>query len=589
MDTVSQIKQNLDITDVVASYLSLKKAGKNYKALCPFHSEDTPSFMVSPELQIFKCFGCGEAGDIFTFVEKMEGVEFNRALEILAEKAGVKIERQQYDPNYKKKAKVFSINEAAAEFYHKLLVKHEAGKKAMSYLKKNRELDMRTVKAFKLGYAPNNWDILYHFLHKQGYTDEDLVLSGAVVRKRSEQGFIDKFRGRIIFPFIDVSGKIVGFGGRDVVGREPKYLNTQETLVFNKSAFLYGLDKAKVSAKKEGAIFVEGPMDVIKAWQNDITNVVAASGTSLTSVQLKIISRYTKEITLCFDSDEAGLNATARALDVAEPFDFDVKVAMIPESYDDLDDYLKKSTNAAKKALKNPVPIYDFYLASALKRFDKKTAYGKKKIVEYLAPLFSKISNNVVLDHYVKELAEKTDTGEEAIRSSLRSSGKEKARPEAEVELKENTQLKREMKTSPEDYLTALLLKAHLDTMGLFLYKLNLEDFAVERNRQILDKLKEHLDSKPKKFDIKYFTEKLEPSLKETALELYLWDLDDLTSNKVLFVREIESTISRIEQESIKRKLRTISEKIKLAELEKDTKQVEELSEQFNKLTRELI
>jgi DNA primase len=588
MDTVSQIKQKLDIVDVVAGYLSVKKSGKNYKALCPFHSEDTPSFMISPELQIFKCFGCGEAGDIFTFVEKMEGVDFNSALETLADKAGIKIERGQYDPNYKKKGKVFNINLMAAEFYHHLLTKHKAGKKALEYLKKKRGLDKKTIDAFKLGYAPNTWDTLYRFLHKKGYKDEDLLLSGAVIPRKSEEGgFVDKFRGRIIFPFFDVSGKVVGFGGRDIVGRDPKYLNTQETLVFNKSAFLYGLDKARVDIKKEGVVFVEGPMDVIKAWQNDITNVVAASGTSLTSVQLKMVSRYTKEITFCFDSDEAGLNSTLRALSLAEPFDFDVKVAMIPESYADLDDYLKKSPGAAKKVLKNPVPIYDFYFAGALKRFNKETAYGKKKIVEFLVPFFSKISNNVVLDHYVKQLSEEIKTGEEAIRGALKSPAEFEAK--TDEELPENGEFQKEMKKSPEDYLLALFFKAKLDTLGQFLYKLDSDDFAVERNRRLFEEIKKYKDSKPKEFDIKYFTEKIDPNLKDFTLELYLWDLGDLTSNRILFAKEIESTISRIEKNSIKRKLKTISEQIKLAELEKDTKRIEDLSREFSDLSKKLI
>jgi len=587
MDTVSQIKQKLDIADIVAGYLSIKKSGKNYKALCPFHSEDTPSFMVSPELQIFKCFGCGEAGDIFSFVEKMEGVDFTRALEILAEKAGVKIENREYDPNQKKKVKVFAINEATADLYHNLLTKHKAGQKALNYLKKDRGLDDKTIKAFRLGYAPNNWDTLHQLLRKKGYADEDLQLSGVVMPKRSEKGFIDKFRGRVMFPFVDVSGKIVGFSGRDIVGRDPKYLNTQETIVFNKSAYLYGLEKAKVSIKKEGAIFVEGQMDVIKAWQNDITNVVAASGTSLTAVQLKIIARYTKELTFCFDSDEAGLNATSRAVGLAEPFDFDVKVAMIPETYSDLDDYLKKSTAAAKKTLKNPVPIYDFFLAGAFKKFKKETAYGKKRIVEYLAPVFSKIGSTVVLDHYVKELAEETSISEEAIRESLKSPGKFEAKKKEEP--KENGDIKSRLKKSPEEYLLALLFKAKLDTMGQFLYKLDSQDFAVERNRELFEHFKKYVDSKPEEFDIKYFTGELEPKLKEAALEMYLWDLEDLASDRILFVREIESTLSRIETDSVKRRLKTISEQIKLAELENDTKKLEELSKQFSELSKKLV
>lgn len=586
MDTVSQIKQKLDITDVIAGYINLKKAGKNYKAVCPFHSEDTPSFMVSPELQIFKCFGCGEGGDMFNFVEKIEGVDFPQALEILADKANVKIEKQDFDPNYKKKAKLYEINEITTEFYHHLLTKHDSGKKALKYLKETRGLTDAVIEEFKLGYAPNNWDTLYQFLTKKGYDKENLLLAGVVQKKRDGSGFIDKFRGRITFPFIDTSGKIVGFSGRDVVDRDPKYLNTQETMIFNKSAFIYGLNHAKVEIKKKGVVFVEGQMDVVKAWQHGVKNVVAVSGTSLTSLQLKILSRYTKEIIFCFDSDEAGMSATTRALNLTEPHDFEVKVAMIPKSYDDLDDYLEKSTSAAKKTIRNPVPIYDFYLASALDMFEPETAYGKKKIVSYLAPLFAKINNDVVLDHYVKQLAEAIKSSEPAIRQAV------EAPQDYQQDAKEPTETipkHEELKKSPEEYLISLFLKSDLDTMGQFLYKMESEDLSLKRNQIIFNDLKEYFNSKPDEFEIKYFTEAIDPEYKDEILEMYLWDFGDLESRPDLFVREIESTILRIKKDSTKRKLKNLAEQIKLAELQKDTKKIKELTEKSKELSKQLI
>lgn len=586
MDTVSQIKQRLDITDVIAGYITLKKAGKNYKALCPFHSEDTPSFMVSPELQIFKCFGCGEGGDMFNFVEKVEGVDFPQALEMLAEKAGVKIERKDFDPNYKKKAKLYEINELATEFYHHLLTNHESGKKALKYLKEKRGLTDRTIAEFRLGYAPNTWDTLHKFLIKKGYINENQLLVGAIQEKRDGTGFIDKFRGRITFPLIDTSGKIVGFSGRDIVGRDPKYLNTQETMIFNKSAFIYGLNTAKVDIKKEGVVFVEGQMDVIKAWQNSIKNVVAISGTSLTSLQLKILSRYTKEITFCFDSDEAGMKATTRALTLTEPHDFEVKVAMIPKSYDDLDDYLTKSVSAAKKTINNPVPIYDFYLASALKMFEPETAYGKKKIVSYLAPLFAKIQNKVVLDHYVKELASAIESGEDTIKAAIESPQEYQQETKGPTE---TTPQQEELKQSPEEYLLSLLLKSDLDTMGQFLYKINPEDLSLKRNQIIFNKLKEYFNSKPSQFDIKYFTEELGPDYKDEILGMYLWDFGVIEQKPSLFVNEIESTILRIRKDSVRRELKNLTEQIKLAELEKNTEKIKELTERSKELSKLLI
>lgn len=587
MDTVSQIKQNLDIVDVIGGYISLSKSGKNYKALCPFHSEDTPSFMVSPELQIYKCFGCGEGGDMFNFVQKVEGVEFTDALETLAEKAGVKIEKTQTDPNYKEKKTIFEINQQTADFYHHLLTSHKVGKKGLQYLKETRGLSEKTIEEFNLGYAPDTWDLLYKYLIKKGYQNEDILLSGAAMKRRSGEGHLDKFRGRIVFPFIDVSGKVIGFSGRDVVGRDPKYLNTQDTPVFNKSGFIYGLNKSKVEIKKKGAVFVEGPMDVIKAFQNGVKNVVATSGTSLTSLQLKIISRYTKELIFSFDSDEAGLSATARALNLAEPFDFEVKVVLIPEKYSDLDEFITKDTAKAKEALKEPVPAYDFYFANALKSYNKQTAYGKKKIIEYLAPVYSKINNHVILDHYVKKVSQEIDLDEETIRESLQKKEYEALKEELEEE--KESGIHPQVKKSPEEYFLSLILKSNLDTMGHFLYKLNVGDFTEKPTQEIYQSLLKYLDSKPEVFKIKYFEESLSDNLKEQVREMYLWDFGKISDDAKLMESEIKATVSRLEKESLKRTLKDLTEKIKLAELENDRIEVEKLSKKFNKLSKKLI
>lgn len=588
MDTVSQIKQKLDITDVVGGYISLKKAGKNYKAPCPFHSEDTPSFMVSPDLQIYKCFGCGEGGDMFNFVEKVEGVDFARALEILADKAGVEIEKKNLDPNYKKKGKIFEINTLAMEFYHHLLTKHSVGKKALNYVKKDRGLDLKTIKAFKVGYAPDKWDTLHQFLTKKGYSDEEMSLAGVVLPKRDGKGFIDKFRGRVVFPLIDVTGRTVGFTGRDLVGRDPKYLNTQETLVYNKSGYLYGLDKAKVEIKKKGVIFVEGQVDVITAYKNGIKNVIASSGTALTAAQLRIMSRYTKEITFCFDSDEAGMAATTRALELTDQFDFEVNVALIPEKYADLDEFITSDVKEAKAALKNAIPIYDFYLVRAMKKYDKDDAYGKKKIVEFLAPIYSKISNNVVKDHYIKELSEKVGTSEDAVRSSLQKAPRGQTstkKPEITAKTKEEEEAKR----SPEDYALSLILRTGIDTIGSYVYKLALQDFVSDRNKHIFTELKKYIDSKPEEFDIKYFTGSLDGEYKELAVKMCLWDFGEITSNQDLLASELKATISRLKQRTTKRKLKDLTEQLKLAEMEKNAKLVEELTKEFKDLSETLI
>lgn len=584
MDTASEIKNKLDITDIVGSYVDLKKSGKNYKGVCPFHSEDTPSFMVSPDIQIYKCFGCGEGGDMFSFVQKMEGIEFYEAMEILAERAGVKIEKRDNEPNYSKKKLIYTINDATSKFYEHLLLNHGAGKKALAYLKDNRKLDMSVIKEFRLGYAPDNWDILTKYLIKKGFGVQDIIEAGVATRKKSGDGFIDKFRGRIVFPFIDLGGNIVGFSGRDIIGRDPKYLNTQETIVFNKSAFLYGLNNSKVDIKKHGAIFVEGQVDVLSAQQHGIKNVVASSGTALTKTHLRVISRYTEDLTLCFDPDSAGMLATARALENSQDFDFNIKVAIIPEKYSDLDDYLKKAPDDAKEKLKNAVPVYDFYLLHALKTFSKDSAYNKKKIVEYLVPVYSKIQDKVVLDHYIQKVAEELELNPEVFRDYI-----EKGVPVESVQKKqkpESSSLAKEVR-APEEVLLAIILQAPLDTMGSFVYKLSSSDFGSEINEEIFKKLKKKL-SEEESLDIQKFLMDLSDEAKIKTSEMYLWDFEEILSEEKILEREVQNLLERVKQSNTKKELREISEKIKLAELEKDSAKLEKLLKNFKRLSQKL-
>lgn len=584
MDTVSKIKQKLDIVDVIGGYLNIKKAGKNYKGLCPFHNEDTPSFMVSPEIQTFKCFGCGEGGDMFTFVEKIEGVEFTKALEILADKAGVEIEKNFIDPNAAKKKKIYEINSLTAKFYSHLLLTHTVGKRALDYVTKIRKLKPATLKEFNLGFAPDTWDTLFQFLTKKGYAPEDLIAAGVVTKKREGNGYIDKFRGRIIFPFVDIDGKTIGFNGRDIVGRDPKYLNTSDTLIFDKSAFLYGLNLAKVEIKKSGAIFVEGQIDVLTSFQNGVKNVIASSGTALSSSHLKMISRYTSELVFCFDPDSAGINATIRALDLANAQNLEVRVVIIPTEYSDLDDFLNKNFSDAKKALENPVPIYDFYFASAMKKYDKDTAYGKKKIVEELSVPYSRIKDSVVFDHYIKKVAGEINADEGALREAI----KDKSKLEKTQIFDKKEDIEQFKLENSQQYLLALVLRLDLDTMGSILYKVKSQDFTNEQIQKIFAGIKKYIDSSPKEFEIKYLIDSFETAEeKELVANSYLIDVLETDTDKIK--KEINVLLDRIQKAAAKRELAKVSEQIKLAEVEKDTKELQKLTEKFTKISKKLL
>ena len=450
MDEVEQIKQRLSVVDVVGQYVTLHKSGKNYKGLCPFHGEKTPSFMVSGDLGIYKCFGCGKSGDIFTFVQDIEGVDFVHALKQLADRAGVELAERNADPNAQLKKKILEINHLTTEFYRYILLKHKLGVEGLTYCRKKRKLTDKTILDFKLGFAPSSWDLLYNVLLKKGYSESELIAAGVALKKNNGTGCIDKFRNRLIFPLKDVDGSVIGFAGRSLGDEQPKYLNTSETLVFHKSFFVYALDKTRLYLKKKGIVLVEGYMDAISAHQLGFDNVVAASGTSLTLTQLKILKRYSDDLTFCFDSDTAGSAATLRAIELAENLGFNIKVALLPKGIKDLDELAAKGQPAVAAVLDNTIGAYDFYLADALKKNDKTSAIGKKKILQGLAGIYSKISNEVVFDHYVKKLSDELNIEPDLVVASIKKLPTAAQIPSDTADLS--------IKHSPEDYLLTLLL-----------------------------------------------------------------------------------------------------------------------------------
>lgn len=591
MDQISEIKQKLDIVDVVGSYVSLKKSGRNYKANCPFHSEKTPSFMVSPDLQIYKCFGCGAAGDIFGFVQNIEGIDFGAALELLADKAGVKLEKKYIDSQQSLKKRIYFINDVTCKFYEYLLLKHKAGKQALNYLTKDRGLSLDTIKTFRLGYAPDNWDLLYKFLLSKNMKPEELLSAGVIVERNSEKGkgFLDKFRGRVVFPLTESDGNIVGFTGRTILNQDPKYLNTSETLVFHKTFFLFGLDKNRVNIKQEGAVFVEGQMDLISAYQAGIKNVISVSGTSITENQLKLLSRYTKDITFCFDADFAGIKASYRAIDLAEKQDFNIRAALIPQPYKDLDEVIKKDPELAKETLKNVLPVYDFFIVTMLKQYDKNTALGKKRIMEELIPIFSKISNKVLLDHYTKEISKELNISEDVVFQMLNKGS-------LSTEYFGNVSTEKEEKPSiskpnPEGYAMAIIFKSPLEIAQKYVSKLSIKDFESSAIQNILKELKEYLKDRKSIFNMNSFVKKVEDEYKDYATELFMMDLESVIDfeDQDGVNKELNLLLQRIKKDSAKRQLKDLSDKIRLAEREGDKELLSNLTEKFEKLSKDLI
>lgn len=428
MTDTQAIKDRLDIVQLIHEYVPLKKAGTYWKAPCPFHHEKTPSFMVNPDKQIWKCFGCGKGGDAFSFIEEMEGIEFPEALKLLADRAGVKLENFRTEINSSQKNRILEINDKAAYFFHRFLLDMPTAKIARDYLS-GRMLKTETIATWQVGYIPDQWDLLTQYLLKKGHSIDDLVASGLTIKRDgatpgSSRGFYDRFRGRIMFPILDVHGNTVGFTGRVLVETENsggKYVNTPQTLVYDKSRVIYGLDKAKTEIKsKDLTVIVEGQMDVIACHQAGMKNVVAASGTALTFEQVKLLKRYSTNIAMAFDADKAGIAAAKRGIDVALSEGLNVRVIQIPEGAGkDADECLKKNPDVWFKAVAQATDIMPWFFQSVFTGHNLSNPKEKQIIANELLPLIGLIPYAIERDHWLKELSERLGTDTAVLREDL--------------------------------------------------------------------------------------------------------------------------------------------------------------------------
>ncbi len=419
--TVEQIKERLDITEVVGSYLKLGNAGSNLKACCPFHNEKTPSFFVSPSRQTYHCFGCSNGGDMFNFIEEIEGVDFQGALKILADKAGVEIKHTS-NAQTSEKEKLFSALEETTNFFEQNLKKQ---KDVAEYLK-GRGLLGTTAKSFRLGYSLDKWNTLHDFLKNKGYSESVLEKAGLIIK--GDKGYYDRFRNRVMFPISDSSGRTIGFSGRifDVgnknldISSSAKYVNSPETALYNKSKVLYGFDKAKIAIRRAGAcVLVEGQMDILLSHQSGFENTVAVSGTALTFEHLNIIKRLTDNLIIVFDPDDAGVSASKRGVDIALSLGFDVKVALLPDGLDPAD-FILKDKNKWENILENAQHIIDFYL-DVLSRKDMDQRDFRIKVGEMVLPYIARLKNKINQAHFVSEVARKLGISEEPIWGELRN------------------------------------------------------------------------------------------------------------------------------------------------------------------------
>jgi len=504
MSVIDEVKQRIDIIEVVSQYATLKKAGRTFTALCPFHSEKHPSFFVYPEQQSWHCFGaCNTGGDVFSFIMKKEGIDFGDALRLLAQKAGVTIpSRFEPEAGKEERERLYQVNQAAAQYFHNLLLKSPTGERAREYFI-NRGLSQKTIADFQLGFSPNSWDALKQYLMGRDYTETELLTAGLVIEAEAG-GSHDRFRNRLMFPISDIRGHIVGFGARVLDDSLPKYLNSPQTLIFDKSSCLYGINLASAAIRKQSlVVIVEGYMDVITAHQNGFNNVVASMGTSVTEKQVGTLKRLTPNMALALDADAAGEEATLRAVGYENTLDAEVRVIILPEGKDP-DNVIKEDAKMWQTLLEEALPIVDFTFNMVTAELDLTTARGKSLAVDKLLPIVAEMKDTVRQAHYLQKLARLVKVGQNSLEAALGrikpSQGKRQAKePKPEAV----TQALRPFLSSPvEEYCLALLLQ-HPELKGrnegllpeYFENSEHREIFAAWQQSSDLSSLKNSLDS----------------------------------------------------------------------------------------------
>jgi len=500
MTVINEVKQRTDIVDIVGQYVSLKKSGRNLSGLCPFHSEKHPSFFVYPEQQSWHCFGCNTGGDVLSFVMKKESTDFGDALRLLAQRAGVTIpSRFEREEGKGERERLYQVNEAAAQYFHNSLLTSPTGEKAQSYVA-SRGFSAKTVADFQLGFSLNSWEALKQYLMERGYTESELLTAGLVVEAEDGRTH-DRFRNKLMFPILDSRGHVIGFGARVLDDSLPKYVNSPQTPVFDKSSSLYGINLAAAGIRQQDmAVIVEGYMDVITAHQNGFNNVVASMGTSVTEKQVSSLKKLTKNMILALDADAAGEEAMLRGVGYENTIGAEVRVVILPEGKDP-DDVIKENAKIWQKlTTEDALPIVDYTFNMVTAKLDLTTARDKSLAADKLLPLIAEIKDNIRRDHYLQKLTKLIGTSYNSVEATLKEY---LARRRAQTPRQAaTTRVVRPVVSNPleEDCLALLLQHPELKGGGedfsreYFENSENQEIFVAWQEADSLQTLKEKLD-----------------------------------------------------------------------------------------------
>ena len=590
MNPVEEVKSKLDIVETISSYINLTQAGGNFKACCPFHNEKTPSFMVSKEKQIWHCFGCDRGGDIISFVQEYEGIDFKEALKILAEKANVPLTgfSLKKKEDYKK---LYAINEEAVKFYHNVLEqKADKSKQVIKYLDK-REITKGSRQDWQLGLSGELWDELLKYLVSEGYKEEDIFQAGLIIRKKDGQGYIDRFRKRLMFPICDTQGRVVAFTSRTLAGiaydeeaMGGKYVNSPQTVIYDKSKILYGWHLAKDAIrKKKYLIIVEGNMDVIAAHQANTHNTIAVSGTALTKEHIKLIKRYTDNIILAFDGDAAGSRAAFRSVVLGWQNDMNIKILLLPKGKDPAD-IIQDDSKQWLEAIKKSEPVMDYYVKRIVAGVDLSRADHKKIAVQKLLPIIKFIKSKIEQVHYLKLMSDKLQIPFEILERDL-----EEANSFIE------TQQTNLSKTTDEKKNTLLLLTEQLLAIAFYKHSY-LEKLIADVEPEIVAAELQSLYRKAiiyytKHQNLDSFTDypELEEQEKQDWIRLSLEgekNFLDSTTNDL--ANDWQNLVFNLKKRYLDNERRTLISELRQAELDGSQEQQDAISHKINLLNKEI-
>lgn len=578
-ELIDEIRNSNDIVDVISQYVVLKRSGRNFFGLCPFHKEKSPSFSVSPDKQIFHCFGCGVGGNVIHFVSKIENLDFKPTLELLAERSGITLptlENGEDANRLKLKEKVYQINKFTANYFHENLYKPTA-KEAQGYVKK-RKLDNNTLKTFSIGFS-TNFDELYKALKGQGFTDEE-ILASSLVSKSQKGQFYDKFKERLMFPIKDVQDRVIAFGGRVLDDSKPKYINSPENIVYSKGRNLFGLNIAKKSGKDK-IIIVEGYMDAISLYQRGITNVVASLGTALTEAQGRLLRKYASQVIIGYDADGAGQAATIRGMEILQNLGCDIRILQLDGDAKDPDEYIiKYGSGRFEKCVENAISLVEFKVRTLKNTLKVETASDKIKFLNEIVKILSKVDNNIEREIYIDKISKEYGISKEAIYGEANKASKNNSQGikvlQRPIGIKHTTKNSNEEVSEAlikrENMIISLLINPEINSYEQISKKINPEDFKLGVNKKIATILYEHFEKGNSNSDIlSLFSEEelinhitsimaddFEISDNKKAIEdlLNLYEKEKMLDEKTKILKKLENTdTTKEEAEELEKRL----------------------------------